>query len=45
MAHYHDSKEELEQLGLDFYLMRISVGIEPVDKIIKSLEHALKNLE
>ncbi|KKN39642.1 hypothetical protein LCGC14_0741470, partial [marine sediment metagenome] len=45
MAHYNDSKEELEQLGLDFYLMRISVGIEPVGKIIRSLENGLKNLE
>ncbi len=45
MAHYNDSKEELEQLGFDFYLMRISVGIEPVGKIIRSLENALKNLE
>jgi len=45
MAHYHDSKEELEQLGYDFYLMRISVGIEPVDKIIRSLENGLKQLE
>ena len=45
MAHYHDSKEELEELGFDFYLMRISVGIEPVDTIIKSLENGLKNLE
>ena len=45
MAHYKDSKEELELLGFDFYLMRISVGIEPVDKIIRSLENGLKNLE
>ena len=45
MAHYNDSKEELEQLGLDFYLMRISVGIEPVGKIIRSLENGLKTLE
>lgn len=45
MAHYNDSEEELERLGLDLYLMRISVGIEPVDKIIKSLENGLKNLE
>ena len=45
MAHYNDSKEELEQLGLDFFLMRISVGIEPVSKIIKSLENGLKTLE
>ena len=45
MAHYNDSKEELERLGLDFYLMRISVGIEPVDKIIKSLKNGLKYLK
>ena len=45
MAHYNDSKEDLERLGLDFYLMRISVGIEPVDKIIKSLENGLKYLK
>ena len=42
MAHYDDSKEELEQLGFDFYLMRLSVGIEPVEKIINSLNHALE---
>ncbi len=41
MAHYEDSKEELENLGFDFYLMRLSVGIEKVDNIIKSLDHAL----
>lgn len=45
MAHYNDSEEELEQLGFDFYLMRISVGIEPVDKIIKSLENGLKHVK
>ena len=39
------SKEELELLGFDLYLMRLSVGIEPVDKIIRSLENGLKNLE
>lgn len=41
MAHYKDSKEELEKLGFDFYLMRLSVGIEQSEKIIKSLDHAL----
>ena len=41
MAHYEDSKEELENLGFDFYLMRLSVGIEKADEIIKSLDHAL----
>ncbi len=45
MAHYNDSEEKLEQLGFDFYLMRISVGIEPVDKIIKSLENGLKHVK
>lgn len=41
MAHYDDSKENLKKLGLDFYLMRISVGIEPSDQIINSLEQGL----
>ncbi|MHA1986448.1 MAG: PLP-dependent transferase [Promethearchaeota archaeon] len=41
MAHYEDSKEDLERLGFDFYLMRLSIGIENVDKIINSLKHAL----
>jgi len=45
MAHYNDSEEELEKLGFDFYLMRISVGIEPIDKIIKSLENGLKHVK
>ena len=42
MAHYEDSKEKLEQLGFDYYLMRLSVGVEDVEQIISSLEHALK---
>ncbi|MHA2289425.1 MAG: PLP-dependent transferase [Promethearchaeota archaeon] len=41
MAHYEDSKEELERLGFDFYLMRLSIGIEDVETIINSLKHAL----
>ncbi|MFX1275211.1 MAG: PLP-dependent transferase, partial [Promethearchaeota archaeon] len=41
MAHYNDSKEFLEKMGLNFYLMRISVGIEPVKKIRECLENAL----
>ena len=45
MAHYEDSKEELKQLGLDFYLMRMSVGIEPVEEIIKSLENGLSQIK
>lgn len=42
MAHYEDSKEELARLGFDFYLMRLSVGVEPVERIINSLKQALK---
>ena len=41
MAHYEDSKEELERLGFDFYLMRLSIGIEDSETIINSLNHAL----
>jgi len=41
MAHYEDSKEELERLGFDFYLMRLSIGIEDAETIINSLNHAL----
>ncbi|MHA2009399.1 MAG: PLP-dependent transferase [Promethearchaeota archaeon] len=44
MAHYNDSEEDLKRFGFDLYLMRISVGIEPVDKIIKSLENGFKYL-
>lgn len=42
MAHYDDSKEVLKNLGLDFYLMRLSIGIEPIENIIKSLKNALE---
>jgi cystathionine beta-lyase/cystathionine gamma-synthase len=41
MAHYEDSKEELDRMGFDFYLMRISIGTENAEKIINSLRHAL----
>ena len=44
MAHFNDPIEKLIQMGFDFYLIRISVGIEPVDKIIKCLNHALDSL-
>ena len=44
MAHYDESKEELQRLGLEFYLMRLSVGIEPVDFIIQSIESALSKI-
>jgi len=45
MAHYEDSKGELEQLGFDFYLMRLSIGIENAEKIINSLNHALSYVD
>ncbi|MFX1364560.1 MAG: PLP-dependent transferase [Promethearchaeota archaeon] len=45
MAHYDDSEKELERLGFDFYLMRISVGVEKIDLIIKSLENGLNQLK
>lgn len=41
LAHFNDTKQELRKLGLDFYLMRMSVGTEPVDKILRSLKHGL----
>ena len=41
MAHYEDSKEDLERLGFDFYLMRLSIGTENAKKIVNSLKHAL----
>jgi len=41
LAHFNDTKQQLKKLGLDFYLMRMSVGTEPVETILKSLKHAL----
>ncbi len=45
MAHYNDAKQELERLGFDFYLMRLSVGIEKINLILKSLENGLSQLK
>ncbi|MHA2049880.1 MAG: PLP-dependent transferase [Promethearchaeota archaeon] len=45
MAHYDDPRTILEQLGLDFYLMRLSVGMESSDQIISSLNYALEFVE
>jgi len=45
MAHYEDSKEDLKKWGLEFYLMRLSVGIEPVEEIIACLRSALNLLK
>lgn len=44
MAHYNASETELERLGLDRYLMRLSVGTESVEDIIQSLKHALNSV-
>ncbi len=41
MAHFNDPKEKLKQMGLDFYLMRLSIGKESLEKIINSLDGAL----
>lgn len=37
LAHYHEEKSALQNLGLDFHLLRISVGAEPVDDIWRAL--------
>ena len=34
MAHYHDTSEDLKDMGLKKYLMRLSVGTEKPDEII-----------
>jgi cystathionine gamma-synthase len=37
LAHYHDDKAVLDKLGLDFHLIRLSVGVEPLDDIWHAL--------
>ncbi|MCP4901384.1 MAG: PLP-dependent transferase [bacterium] len=37
LAHYHESRAFLESQGLPFHLLRISVGVEPVDEIWRGL--------
>ena len=37
LAHYHDDKARRDALGLDFHLIRLSVGIEPADEIWQAL--------
>ncbi|MGQ4873463.1 MAG: PLP-dependent transferase [Promethearchaeia archaeon] len=44
MAHYEDPEEKLKEMGFDFYLMRMSIGIEPVNEIIESLNKALESI-
>ena len=37
LAHFHDDKAELADKGLDFHLIRLSVGVEPVEDIWQAL--------
>ena len=37
LAHYNDDKDNLRKAGLDFHLLRLSVGTEPVDDIWQAL--------
>ena len=42
LAHYHESDESLDAIGLPRYLIRLSVGCEQqIKPVIDSLEHAL----
>ncbi|MFO8017842.1 MAG: PLP-dependent aspartate aminotransferase family protein [Promethearchaeia archaeon] len=45
MTHYKYSETELKHLGLNRYLMRLSVGTEPFEDIIYSLKYALNSLK
>jgi cystathionine beta-lyase/cystathionine gamma-synthase len=45
LAHYFDSPEKLAQMGLEKYLLRISVGTENIDKIIEAFEKAFALVE
>lgn len=45
LAHYHDPPEKIQQMGLDRYLFRISVGTEDPAHIIDALAKALDILE
>ena len=43
LAHYHESDEVLEELGLSRYLIRLSVGCEEnIERVIDSLDQALR---
>lgn len=41
LAHYFDSPEKLVQMGLDKYLVRMTVGVEDSAEIIHAVESAL----
>ena len=44
LAHYDDPPEKLARMGLNLYLLRISVGIEPIDEIIRAFEAAFDRI-
>lgn len=44
MAHYTDSPEKLTEMGLDKYLLRLSVGTENVDELIWVLDKAFEDV-
>jgi cystathionine beta-lyase/cystathionine gamma-synthase len=44
LTHYHDTDEQLEQIGLPRFLVRVAVGCEPrIEPVIASLDEALEN--
>ena len=45
LTHYADPPEKLARMGLELYLLRVSVGVEPVDQIIAAFERALKTVD
>ncbi|MCK5738995.1 PLP-dependent transferase [bacterium] len=44
LTHYADPPEKLARMGLDLYLLRVSVGIELIEQIIDAFESALKQV-
>jgi cystathionine beta-lyase/cystathionine gamma-synthase len=43
-SHYYLTPQELEKIGLNNRMVRLSVGIENVEDLIADLENALKPL-
>ncbi|MBN1353027.1 PLP-dependent transferase [candidate division KSB1 bacterium] len=44
LAHYDDPPEKLARMGLNLFLLRISVGIEAIDEIINAFEVAFSKI-
>jgi cystathionine beta-lyase/cystathionine gamma-synthase len=44
LAHYFDSPEKLAQMGLNKYLVRVTVGVEDSAEIIRAVELALAQI-